>query len=132
MTKPVHVRSAVPFDREDILVGRRLALAEHARRSNDVPLELWYLSPSRELDAMLWSGRFVVAVVDGRPVAGAGWEPLADGAVLVRDLFIHPDHARRGLARRLLEHIGRTVEELGYRLAGTTGTAGQPKAALAA
>ena len=132
MAERIQVRSAVPFDRDDILAGRRLALAEHARDSDDVPLELWYLSPPRELDVMVWSGRYVVAVAGGRPVAGAGWEPLEDGTVLVRDLFIHPDHARRGLARRILDHIGRTAETLGYRLAGATGAMRALAPALAA
>ena len=123
MAAPIHVRSAVPLDREDIMVGRRLALAEHARGSDDTPHELWHLSPMPEFDAMLWSGHYVVAIVGGRAVAGAGWELLADGTVLVRDLFIHPEHAKRGLAHRVLEHIRRTAEALGYHLTWATGAA---------
>jgi GNAT superfamily N-acetyltransferase len=128
----IRIRSVVPLDREDILVGRRSARAALARGSEGVPPELWRASPIHELEAMLWSGRYAVAVVGGRAVAGAGWEPLADGTVLVRDLFVRPEHAGRGLARRLLGHIGRTVAALDCRFAGVPIAARNAEPALAA
>lgn len=124
----VRVRSAVPLDQEDIMRGRRSALA--ARGREDIPPEAWRSGLPPELEAMLWSGRYVVAVVGGRAVAGAGWEPLADGKVLVRDLFVHPEHAGRGLARRLLEHIGRTVAALAGGCGSAQPAAGAPSSSM--
>ena len=75
-------------------------------------------------------------VIDGEtgPVAAGGWsrrntlyggdqakgvaDPLLDPArdpARIRAFFVHPDHARRGLARQLYELCERAAREAGFR-----------------
>lgn len=122
MPKSARTRLAVPLDREEILAGLRLPLPKAARGL--VPIEHWYASPEHELDAMIWSGRYAVAVVGRHLAAGAGWHPLADGTLRVSDLFIHPRHADLGLLPPLMDRIRRTVQALDRKA--------EPASALAA
>jgi GNAT superfamily N-acetyltransferase len=105
----------VPLDREDILAGRCSAAAALARGDRGKPMPLRCPPASEALDAMIWSGRYVVAVQERRPIAGAGWELSDDGTLLVRDLYVHPEHAGRGHARRLLARIEATAAALNRR-----------------
>ncbi|MGB2569097.1 GNAT family N-acetyltransferase [Micromonospora citrea] len=57
------------------------------------------------LDGCQRDGRAWVAVdADDRPIAFAV-VCLVDGCAHVRQLSVHPDHARRGVGRRLLDHV---------------------------
>lgn len=49
-------------------------------------------------------GLWVSAAPDGRPVAYVLLEPV-DGGVHIEQLSVHPDSARRGIGRALLDHV---------------------------
>ena len=52
-------------------------------------------------DALVHDGRTRLATEDGT-VVGFATTRLVDGAVELDDLFVDPDHMRRGIARRLV------------------------------
>ena len=45
---------------------------------------------------------YLVAAVDGRAVACAGWRPLGDGVAQVRRIYVRPAFRGRGIARQLI------------------------------
>ncbi|SDL81628.1 GNAT family N-acetyltransferase [Streptomyces wuyuanensis] len=49
-------------------------------------------------------GLWVTETEDGRPVAYLLTEPV-DGAAHIEQLSVHPDFARRGLGRELIDHL---------------------------
>ncbi len=140
-------------------VFRRAAEAEaglvsYLRLASLLCLEM----PSRSLDAvrtvisglpdvdpaLVASGRYFVADLDGELIGGAGWSVLPLGyrgdrllgedglptqlrlggdAVLIRGFFLDPDGGRRGAAASLLAHVEADVLRAGYRVADTIGPA---------
>jgi GNAT superfamily N-acetyltransferase len=54
---------------------------------------------------LLEDGEFFVAEQAGERVGVGGWSPdsLEAGLAWIRYLFVHPDHVRRGIGRRLVE-----------------------------
>jgi putative acetyltransferase len=50
-------------------------------------------------------GQFFVAEQAGERLGVGGWSPdsLENGVAWIRYLFVHPDHVRRGIGRRLVE-----------------------------
>ncbi len=61
--------------------------------------------PVPELARYLTAGTaLVVAGADDLPVAYLIAEPV-DGALHIEQLSVHPDHARRGLGRALIDHL---------------------------
>lgn len=82
-------RTAVPVDLDDILA---------------------FVSPRQasETTALVWSGQYMVAVAGQRPVAGVGWTDArqrATGSLGLADMFVHPAHRGRGLARKLVDLV---------------------------
>jgi len=83
---------------------------------------------------LIEDGTYYVVEAEGRPVACGGWsrrrtlfggdqysDRSDDGldprteAARIRAFFVHPDWARRGLARLLLEHCERAARASGFR-----------------
>lgn len=77
---------------------------------------------------------FVIDAPDGSPAAAGGWsrrrtlyggdqmkgveDPMLDPArepARIRAFFVHPDQARRGLARRLYDRCARAAWDAGFR-----------------
>ncbi|QUH00188.1 GNAT family N-acetyltransferase [Saccharopolyspora erythraea] len=74
-------------------------------------------SPPLPLDALTAyqrAGRAWVAVEGGEPVAFVVVE-LVDGAAHIAQISVHPDHARRGIGRGLLDHVAAWAVERGIR-----------------
>ena len=46
-----------------------------------------------------------IALLDGVPVGYLSWQREDDGRVKISKLYVLPQHQRRGLGRRMLEHI---------------------------
>jgi GNAT superfamily N-acetyltransferase len=59
------------------------------------------------------AGRFFVGLLDGVPVAIGGWRKLPDGQAEIKRMYVSPTARRRGLARRLLAELERTVAAAG-------------------
>ncbi|GAU67134.1 putative acetyltransferase [Streptomyces sp. NBRC 110611] len=55
-----------------------------------------------ELTAFRQAGRALAAYEGGRPVAYLLWEPV-DGRTHIEQVSVHPDHARRGIGRALID-----------------------------
>ncbi|OEJ93720.1 GNAT family N-acetyltransferase [Streptomyces thermolilacinus] len=60
--------------------------------------------PLQTLEAYRAAGRARVADRDGRPVAYLIWDDV-DGAAHVEQVSVHPDSARRGVGRALIEDL---------------------------
>lgn len=60
------------------------------------------------------AGRFVVAYVDGEPVACGGLKRIEPRAGEIKRLYVVPDMRRLGLARRLLDHLEGVARAEGY------------------
>ncbi|HJR26733.1 MAG TPA: GNAT family N-acetyltransferase [Acidimicrobiales bacterium] len=63
----------------------------------------------RRAEGRLW------VIVDGDEVAGYVLIDLVDGAPHVEQVSVHPDHARRGLGRQLLDHVAAWASARGHR-----------------
>lgn len=81
------------------------------------------------------AGLFLIAYLDGRPVACGGWrakqagpDGLREGDAELKRMFVVPDARGRGLARGVLHRLERTAVEAGRtRFVLETGTE-QPEA----
>lgn len=64
---------------------------------------------------LIGEGEFWVAEQEGRIVGVGGWSPDGMEADLawIRYLFVHPDTARRGIGRRLVERAERSASGAG-------------------
>ena len=73
-------------------------------------------------------GVFVLALLDGQPVACGGFRPLRAGIAELKRMYVRPDTRGSGLGRRLLEHLEESARRAGYaQLWLETGTE-QPEA----
>ncbi|MFN2607666.1 MAG: GNAT family N-acetyltransferase [Acidimicrobiales bacterium] len=73
-------------------------------------------------------GRFVVARVDGQPVACGGLKRLDAGAAEIKRLYVRPDARRRGLGARMLLRLEEVAAVEGYRVVRLDTGADQPDA----
>ena len=62
-------------------------------------------TPMSDLEKAHRSGLLWVALADDRPVGFAHVKRLEPGSVHLDELDVHPDHARRGLGRRLVSGV---------------------------
>ena len=56
-----------------------------------------------------------IAELDGDPVGYLSWQREDDGRVKISKLYVLPQHQRRGLGRRMLDHIFACARALGAR-----------------
>ncbi len=86
-------------------------------------------------DGLLDEATYFKVVADGRIVASGGWsrrtpayQARAEGAApppataTVRSVFVHPDHARRGIARTILALVEDEIARAGFPVARLTAT----------
>jgi len=65
---------------------------------------------------------YVVAYVNGAPLACGAFRPLEESTAEIRRMYVYRDHRRKGLARAVLAHLEREAARLCYkRLALDTG-----------
>lgn len=74
---------------------------------DDTPLSPAEFAPPR--------GVFLVALVDGVPVATAGLRDHGGGDVELKRMYVRAAHRRRGYARLLLAEVERRARVLGHR-----------------
>ncbi|MFI6448708.1 GNAT family N-acetyltransferase [Kitasatospora sp. NPDC050543] len=67
--------------------------------------------PTAELARYLEGGHAAMAAVDAadRPVAYLIGEPV-DGCLHIEQVSVHPDHARRGVGRALIDHLAASTD----------------------
>ena len=58
---------------------------------------------------------WAVAELDGAAVGYLSWQREDDGRVKISKLYVLPQHQRRGLGRRMLDHICEQARALGVR-----------------
>lgn len=58
-------------------------------------------------------GLFLVGLLDGRPVATGGWRRREESTAEIKRMYVVVGARRRGLARRMLEALERTIAEAG-------------------
>ena len=63
------------------------------------------------------AGMFVIATIDGRPVAMGGWRRVDApiGSAEIRRMYVSPEFRGRGLARAVLAHLEATARAGGCR-----------------
>jgi GNAT superfamily N-acetyltransferase len=125
----ISVRRAVPADRSGILELHHLSLRTLGRDfygSAEIEAFLRF-APTLE-DYLLADGTYFVAHVGKRLAGCGGWslrvpeysavtgDALREAKPLprVRAMFVHPDFARRGVARHLMADIERAIWEAGH------------------
>ena len=117
--------AAEPFDGPTAAVLVEDLVADLCRRYDDPggggrPMDPDAFRPPR--------GTFLVARLDGRPVACGGLRTVAAGVGEVKRMWVDPGVRRQGLARQLLAALEQAGRELGHtRLLLETGTL-QPEA----
>jgi GNAT superfamily N-acetyltransferase len=109
---PVRIRPAVAADLpvlQDLerAAGQQFRTVGMAEIAEDEPL------PLRELAAYEREGRAWVAVDRDQRVLAYLIADLVDGNVHVEQVSVHPDGARRGIGRSLLEHVAGWADSRG-------------------
>ncbi len=103
-----HVRRACPSDRAQIFQLQAESALDGGPGVDDAGVIAALLDePVPDLDGLIRTGRYFVALAAGKVVAGAGGAPQeAKGDVaLMRGVCVHPDHRRSGIGRRLVEIV---------------------------
>lgn len=59
-------------------------------------------------------GVYLVAYVDGVPLACGALRPLSLTVAEVRRMYVHREHRRKGLARKVLTHLVQEARRMGY------------------
>jgi GNAT superfamily N-acetyltransferase len=65
-------------------------------------------------------GDFLVLVRDGVPIAGGAFMSHDDETAEIKRVWVHAEHRRQGLARRIMAALEARAEELGYTRAYLT------------
>ena len=119
----------VPFDHPDVtaLVERLQAFyVERYGGPDDDPMDAASFEPPK--------GAFFVGYLDGAPVATGAWrhegvERLGTTATAeIKRMFVVPEAARQGLARRMLAHLEETARDAGYEAMVLSTGSQQPEA----
>ncbi|WP_380161139.1 GNAT family N-acetyltransferase [Kineococcus sp. R86509] len=73
-------------------------------------------------------GVLLLLLEDGDPVAGGAYRRYDEQTAELKRIWTHPDHRRRGLARRVLVELERRAVAAGYRRTYLTTGPRQPEA----
>jgi GNAT superfamily N-acetyltransferase len=99
MIRPLAADELTTIQQIENAAGRPFAEIGMDEIANDAP-------PSRErLKVYQGDGRAWVLVDDGDTPIGFVLVDLVDSAAHIEQVSIHPDHARRGLGRLLIDHV---------------------------
>ncbi len=96
------------LDQKDaILAFQRSAITSIPEDYYDLQAKAaWWRTPAMGLDALIASGRYFVTAIDGKLVAGAGWEPYRDGeSAMLRAVFVDPRFSGLGLGQRIVRQV---------------------------
>ena len=120
----ISIRAATPDDRDALtrLIAASYATLERAAYERDM-LAAAMPAMSKANPTLLASGTYYVAEIGGEPAGCGGWTreaphtgALAEGVGHIRHFATHPDHLRKGVARRLLDHCLAEAAAAGIRL----------------
>jgi putative acetyltransferase len=111
MTAGIEIRPSDPFSPEAALLIARLS-AELAAMYPEYPDS--GAGAFQPADAAGPRSAFLIAWLDGRPVACAAVRPMEPGIAEFKRLYVEPDVRRRGIAGRLLAALEEKAREFGY------------------
>jgi GNAT superfamily N-acetyltransferase len=127
MSNPYHLRPAMASDVPALRALHRAALSGLAGEHYSADQIAGFFADVETVDPnLIADGTYWLIEHEGSPVASGGWTMRApsyasadpdapgDATATVRAVFTDPAHARRGLARRIMEHIERDAVFLGY------------------
>jgi GNAT superfamily N-acetyltransferase len=138
MSTDVDIRFADPSDRLEL---RKMQV--HSFRTLGGPyydnavIEAFIVGVGTMDDALLDDGTFFAATMEGRIVGCGGWSARTPGYVLhmngsraapgvqkatVRSIFVHPDFARRGIAKAIMAAIEAEIVTANFTSASLTAT----------
>jgi len=105
----ISVRPATPADQEVLArIYRRASLMNDGDRA----ALLAHPAALRLRDDLITDGRTLVAVMDSTVVGFASTSSIRPGVLELDDLFSDPGWLRRGVARRLIQHVvAQTAQE---------------------
>lgn len=107
----VHVElRTVPYDDEVVTMLTEEVQQEYVDRYGDRDATPVDVGQFAGLD-----GAFLVAEVDGVPVACAGLRRHGDGVVEIKRMFVREAHRRKGYARQLLTELESRARSRGFR-----------------
>ncbi|WP_460707346.1 bifunctional helix-turn-helix transcriptional regulator/GNAT family N-acetyltransferase [Myceligenerans halotolerans] len=108
--------AAMTFETVDPLSpGARAAVGQYAAELATLfPFDPGEPSEADAAQLLPPSGRFVLAVDDGEPVACGGVRAFGDGVAEIKRMWVHPDWRGAGLASRLLQHLETAAADAGH------------------
>jgi len=136
MCEPVDIRRATPGDCAALRALHALSIRSLAAACYDDDVIDAFITEVGTLDERLVTdGSYYAAFVNGRLAGCGGWTSrapnysrhLAERAPrqvepAVRSLYVHPDFARRGIARRLMSTIEADIAAAGHERATLSAT----------
>ncbi len=120
------IRRARMSDRNHLLAMQANSMRRLARHCySRAEVEAFIAFVGTMDDQLIQEGTYYVGEVGDRPVASGGWSriranygggtPVDQTAAKIRSLFVHPDWARHGFGRLLMERAERQAFEAGFQ-----------------
>lgn len=115
---PVTIRLATPADGEALVEVHVASIRELGPAAYDPEqVEAW--AANKRPDRYPLGDESTHAVVaESDEIVGFGWVDLEAGEVTA--VYVHPDHARQGVGRAILEHLETAAREAGLESLGLT------------
>lgn len=133
----VQIARAVAANRAEIVAMQALSMRKLASPFYDSEVIEAHIAMGTLDDALIADGTYYIALIDGVIVGTGGWSTrvpgyaaqLADADVTapspkptVRAVYVHPQAARRGVARAIMQRVEAEIADAGYATAGLIAT----------
>lgn len=125
----IHLIQSIAIKNIDI--AQKIWILQQAAYRVEAQIIGWNdLPPLRETVADLMnSGETFACYVEAGELAGVISFKREDGIVDIHRMMVHPDHFRKGIARKLLQHVEATQKDW-QRIIVSTGALNEPAAQL--
>src|SRR5262245_17795150 len=107
----ITVSAESPLSKEAAVLIKKLTEELHNRYSDNGDDGVWGFKAS---DVTVPRSVFVVARLDGRPVACGALRPKTDDVAEVKRMYTEPEMRGRGVARRVLSALEKHARDFGY------------------
>jgi GNAT superfamily N-acetyltransferase len=120
LARLIMVRPARPSDLPAIEALRKASVRELAAGYYAPALLERFLAAGTVDGGLVDAGTYYLAEIVGCPVGSGGWMAVDDGPAgasraRIRSVFVHPHWARKGIARRLVQHAETEAARAGFR-----------------